>query len=64
MNAMVNKNNPQIAGFKIKMSQGTLMKNITVSNQSKKALTMTAFTFRFTSDVLIPVGAQILITYP
>lgn len=40
------------------------MKNITVSNQSKKALTMTAFTFRFTSDVLIPAEAQILITYP
>jgi hypothetical protein len=54
---MVNKNNPQIAGFKIKMSQGEVMRNITVINQSRKALSMTAFTFRFTADALIPVGA-------
>ncbi len=46
------------------MTSGALMKNITVSNQSKKSFTMTAFTFNFVADLPIPVNAVIEIKYP
>lgn len=46
------------------MQTGTLMKKISVSNQSKRSFTMTAFTFDFTADLPIPANAMIVITYP
>lgn len=55
--ALINQNDPMNSGYYVQMQQGALIKNITVINQSRKSLTMTAFTFTLNVDVRIPINA-------
>eukprot|EP00347_Sterkiella_histriomuscorum_P022324 403330882 len=60
----INKNNPNLANFKVQMAQGAIFQYVKVTHQSSKPFIQTAYTITFRLENSMPAQARVKIVYP